>query len=163
MSGAFHLAQSNIARMRAPLDDPLMAGFVERLEPLNALADQSPGFVWRMQDEEGDATAIRVFEDEMILFNMSVWESIEALEAYAYQTNHVEAVRARGDWFEPMSRPSFVLWWVPVGHIPSVEEARERFSILWENGPTSEAFTFSSRYVTGGADISRPEYEKPTI
>lgn len=146
MSGSFHLAHSNIARMRAPLEDPIMAGFVERLEPLNALADQSPGFVWRMQDEEGDATAIRVFEDELILFNMSVWESIEALEEYAYRSAHVEAVRARGNWFEPMRRPTMILWWIPAGHIPSVEEARERFSMLWEHGPTSEAFTFSTRF-----------------
>ena len=146
MSAGHHIAQSNIARMRAPMDDPIMAGFVERLEPLNALADQSPGFVWRMQDEQGDATAIRVFEDELILFNMSVWESIEALEAYAYHSNHVEAVRARGEWFEPMSRPSFVLWWVPEGHIPTVEEAREHFELLWQRGPTAEAFTFSMRF-----------------
>ena len=146
MSGDFHLAQSNIARMRAPLDDPIMAGFVELLEPLNALADRSPGFIWRMQDEDGDATAIRVFEDELILFNLSVWESIEALQDYAYRSNHVQAVRVRGDWFEPMSKPNFVLWWVPVGHIPSVEEARERFTMLWEHGPTAAAFTFHTRF-----------------
>jgi hypothetical protein len=146
MSGDFHLAQSNIARMRAPLDDPIMAGFVELLEPLNALADRSLGFIWRMQDEDGDATAIRVFEDELILFNLSVWESIEALQDYAYRSNHVNAVRVRGDWFEPMSKPNFVLWWVPVGHIPSVEEARERFSMLWEHGPTAAAFTFHTRF-----------------
>ena len=96
--------------------------------------------------EEGDATAIRVFEDELILFNMSVWESIEALEEYAYRSAHVEAVRARGNWFEPMRRPTMILWWIPAGHIPSVEEARERFSMLWQHGPTSEAFTFSSRF-----------------
>lgn len=146
MSAEFHLAQANIARMRASMDDPIMAGFVERLEPLNALADESAGFVWRMQDEEGDATAIRVFENELILFNMSVWESIEALQGYAYQSTHVEAVRARGDWFEPMSKPNFALWWIPAGHIPSVEEARDRFSRLWEDGPTAAAFTFHSRF-----------------
>ena len=146
MSTKLHLAQSNIAKMRAALDDPVMAGFVERLEPLNALADGSPGFVWRMQDEQGDATAIRVFDDELILFNMSVWESIEALEAYAYKSQHVEAVRARGDWFEPMSQPSFVLWWITAGHIPTVEEARERFDMLWEHGPTADAFTFATRF-----------------
>ena len=146
MSGGFLLAQSNIARMRAPLEDPVMAGFVERLEPLNALADGSPGFIWRMQDEQGDATAIRVFDDELILFNLSVWESIEALEAYVYGSRHVEAVRARGAWFEPMSRPSFVLWWIAAGEIPTVEEARARFELLWEHGPTESAFTFAKRY-----------------
>ena len=146
MSGDFHLAQSNIAKMRAPLEDPVMAGFVERLEPLNALADASPGFIWRMQDEQGDATAIRVFDDELILFNLSVWESIEALEAYVYGSRHVEAVRSRGDWFEPMSQPSFVLWWIAAGEIPTVEEARERFESLWEYGPTESAFTFGKRF-----------------
>lgn len=146
MTGDYHLAQSNIATMRASLEDPVMAGFVERLEPLNALADTSPGFVWRMQDEQGDATAIRVFDDERILFNLSVWESIEALEAYVYRSNHVEALRSRAEWFESMSRPSFVLWWVPAGHIPSVEEARDRFSMLWEHGPTENAFTFATRF-----------------
>jgi hypothetical protein len=146
MSGDFHLAQSNIARMRASLDDPIMAGFVELLEPLNALADRSPGFVWRMQDEDGDATAIRVFENELILFNLSVWESVEALQDYAYRSKHVEAVRVRGDWFEPTSKPNFVLWWIPAGHIPSVEESKERFTMLWEHGPTADAFTFHTRF-----------------
>ena len=146
MPADYHIAHSNIARMKADLDDPVMAGFVERLEPLNELADSSDGFVWRMQDEEGDATAIRVFEEELILFNMSVWESIEALEAYAYRSAHVEAVRARGDWFEAMQRPALVLWWIPEGHIPSVEEAGERFARLWDHGPTAAAFTFSTRF-----------------
>jgi hypothetical protein len=146
VSADFQLAQANIARMRASIDDPVMAGFVAQLEPLNALADGSPGFVWRLQDEKGDATAIRVFEDELILFNMSVWESIEALQDYAYQSNHVAAVRARGDWFVPVSAQNFVLWWIPAGHIPTVEEAKERFEILWEHGPTAAAFTFHSRF-----------------
>jgi heme-degrading monooxygenase HmoA len=128
--------------MRADLDDPVMAGFVERLEPLNALADSSPGFVWRLQDEEGDATAIRVFEDERILFNLSVWRSIQDLEAYTYGSSHVEAVRARGHWFERMAKPGLVLWWLAAGELPTVEDARWRFELLWNEGPTSDAFTF---------------------
>ena len=103
--------------MRAALDDPVMAGFVERLEPLNALADSSPGFVWRLQDEEGDATAIRIFEDERILFNLSVWRSIEDLDAYTYKSAHVEAVRARSEWFERMVKPGLVLWWLAAGEL----------------------------------------------
>jgi hypothetical protein len=146
VSAGFHLAQANIACMRAPIDDPVMQGFVEQLEPLNALADGSSGFIWRMQDEKGDATAIRVFDNELILFNMSVWESIAALQAYAYRSDHVAAVRNRGDWFVPMSKPNFVLWWVPAGHIPTVEEANERFTLLWEHGPTAAAFTFQRRF-----------------
>ena len=146
MPESFHLAHANIARMRAALDDPVMAGFVERLEPLNALADTSPGFVWRLQDEDGDATAIRVFEDERILFNLSVWQSIQDLEAYTYKSAHVEAVRARGEWFERMAKPGLVLWWVAAGELPTVEEARRRFELLWEQGPTPEAFTFRNRF-----------------
>jgi heme-degrading monooxygenase HmoA len=132
--------------MRAALDDPVMAGFVERLAPLNALADSSPGFVWRLQDEEGDATAIRVFEDEQILFNLSVWQSMQALEAYTYKSAHVEAVRARGEWFERMARPGLVLWWVAAGVLPTVEDAHARFELLWEQGPTRVAFTFRDRF-----------------
>jgi hypothetical protein len=142
----FNLAHANIARMRAALDDPVMAGFVERLEPLNALADVSPGFVWRLQDEDGDATAIRLFEDERILFNLSVWRSIQDLEAYTYKSAHVEAVRARGDWFKRMGRPGLVLWWLAAGELPTVEDARGRFELLWEHGPGPDAFTFSTRY-----------------
>lgn len=146
MSAGFHLAHANIARMRAALDDPRMAGFVERLEPLNRLADSSPGFVWRLQDEDGDATAIRVFEDERILFNMSVWESIEALEAYTYSSAHVEAVRSRGEWFERRHRPGLVLWWIGADRLPTVEDARERFELLWSIGPSADAFTFQDRF-----------------
>lgn len=123
-----------------------MAGFVAQLEPLNALADTSPGFVWRLQDEAGDATAIRVFDDERILFNMSLWESIEALEAYAYSSAHVEAVRARAGWFEARGKPNLVLWWVAAGDIPTVDDARSRFDLLWAHGPTPQAFTFRQRF-----------------
>jgi hypothetical protein len=128
--------------MRAPLDDPLMQGFVERLDPLNEVADNTPGFVWRYQTEEGNATEVRVFNDELILFNMSVWESVEALQDYVYKTNHVEAVRKRAKWFEKPTGSPFVLWWIPAGHIPAVEEAKERLEMLWQNGPTEQAFTF---------------------
>lgn len=146
MPDSVHLAHANIARMRAHLDDPVMAGFAERLAPLNALADSSPGFVWRLQDDEGDATAIRVFEDEQILFNLSVWQSIQALEAYTYRSAHVEALRARGEWFEPMSKPGLVLWWLAAGELPTVEDARARFEMLWDRGPTPEAFTFRNQF-----------------
>jgi len=123
-----------------------MAGFVARLEPLNELADTSAGFVWRYQTEAGDATEVRVFEDEMILFNMSVWESIEALEEYVYRSNHVEAVQKRAEWFERPVRAPLVMWWVEAGHIPSVEEARGRFDILWRDGPSAAAFSFKQRF-----------------
>ena len=149
MNSKFQLAQANIARMRAPLDDPLMQGFVARLEPLNALADSSPGFVWRLQTEEGNATAVQVFDDELVLFNLSVWESIEALESYVYKTNHVGAVQKRAQWFERPSRSPLVLWWIEAGHLPTDAEAKARFELLWENGPSPAAFTFRKRFDPG--------------
>jgi len=143
---SYHLAQSNVARMRGDIDDPVMAGFVARLESLNALADGSPGFVWRYQTDAGDATEVRVFDDEFILFNMSVWQSIEALEDYVYKSNHVKAVQKRAEWFERPSRGPLALWWIPAGHVPSVEEAKERFDTLWRDGPGPSAFTFRDRF-----------------
>ena len=142
----YQLAHSNIARMRAVLEDPSMYGFVARLNPLNALADQSPGFVWRYETPEGDTTEADVFGDELILFNMSVWESVEALERYAYRSDHLEAVRRRAEWFERPHKSPLVLWWIPIGYQPTVQEARDRFELLWNNGPTADAFTFRNRY-----------------
>ncbi len=143
---SYHLVQSNVARMLGPIEDPVMAGFVERLEPLNALADASPGFVWRYQTDEGDATEVRVFNDELILFNMSVWESVEALENFVYRSNHVEALQKKAEWFERASRATLALWWIEIGHVPSVEEAKDRFDVLWRDGPSAEAFTFRDRF-----------------
>ncbi len=141
-----HLAQANIARMLAPLDDPVMAEFVAWLEPVNALADASPGFVWRLQTEDGDATAIRAFADPLILFNLSVWESVEALEAYVYRSDHVHALRQRKQWFRPAVDPQVVLWWVRAGQPQSIDEAKKRLDLLRERGPTAEAFTFTQRF-----------------
>lgn len=146
MNGNYHIAQANIARMRASQDDPLMTGFVERIEPLNALADSAPGFVWRFKEEDGDVTAAEVFGDDRILFNLSVWKSIEALEAYVYQSGHVSAVQKRARWFERWSKPPLVLWWIDSGHIPNVMEARQRFERLWRDGPSRQAFTFRTRF-----------------
>ena len=146
----FHLAQANIARMRAPLGDPLMEGFRSQLEAINAIADESPGFVWRLQTAEGDATAVRAFDDERILFNMSVWDSIETLHAYVYRSGHLGPLRNRREWFEPLEGPSLVLWWVPEGHIPTVEEAKEKLRLLKERGPTPSAFTFRTSFAAPG-------------
>lgn len=132
--------------MLGAIDDEVMAGFVARLEPLNALADASPGFVWRYQTEAGDATEVRVFDDEMILFNMSVWESVEALEEYVYRSDHVEAVQMRAEWFECPARAPLVMWWIEAGHLPTVEEAKMRFDILWRDGPGAAAFSFKQRF-----------------
>lgn len=150
MSGNPHLAQINIARMKASLDDPVMKGFVDQLEHINAVADRSPGFVWRLQTEEGDATALRVFEDPLMLVNMSVWESIDTLHAYVYRSEHIEPLRDRQQWFERMEGPHLALWWVPAGHIPSLEEAKAKLIQLGETGPSPDAFTFARAYTPAG-------------
>jgi hypothetical protein len=143
---SLHLAQVNIARMRAPLDDPVMAGFVARLDEINALADGSPGFVWRLQTEAGNATYLRPYDDERIIINMSVWETIEHLSAYVYQSRHSEVLRRRREWFEKLDTPVVALWWVPAGRIPSIDEAKKRIAHLQEHGPTPFAFSFRSPF-----------------
>src|ERR1700694_3336307 len=118
-----HLAQCNVGRLRSRLDSPTLAGFVNALEPINQVADLAPGFVWRLQTEEGDATSIRAFDDDMMLVNMSVWESVETLASFAYSEPHREIMRNRREWFERMTDAYLVLWWIPAGTIPTVEEA----------------------------------------
>jgi len=143
----FHLAQVNIGRFRAPIDSPVMEGFRRALEPLNALADESPGFVWRLQTEEGDATAIRPDpEDDLMAINMSVWESLETLQRYVYRSGHVQTLRDRKEWFTEIEGPILAFWWVPAGHIPSVAEAHERLAHLKEHGPTPHVFTFRTPF-----------------
>jgi hypothetical protein len=137
-----HLAQVNVARMRAPLDDPLLAGFVARLDEINALADAAPGFVWRLQTEGGDATAIRAYDDDRILFNLSVWETPDALKDFVYRTAHHDVLRQRDGWFDRLDVAWMAMWWVPEGHVPSVDEAKDRLERLRRDGPTPESFTF---------------------
>lgn len=146
--GNYHIAQLNIARMRAPLDDPMMADFVDNLSRINALGENSPGFVWLLKDDSGSnsATEIRPYEDERIIINMTVWETMEALHDYAYYSDHTDFFRRRAEWFEKMDTPTFVLWWVPAGHIPTVDEAKERLEYLTAHGPTPYAFNFKKRY-----------------
>jgi hypothetical protein len=142
----YHLAQVNIGRLRAPIDDPAMEGFRSQLDPINALADRSPGFVWRLQTEEGNATAIRPYDDERMAINMSVWESLAALQEYVYRSAHVGPLRDRKQWFEPLDGPILALWWIPVGHIPTVAEAKDRLQQLKERGPSPDAFTFRTPF-----------------
>jgi hypothetical protein len=154
----FHLAQANIGRFRAPLEDPIMEGFRTQLDPINALADQSPGFVWRLQTEDGNATAIRPYaDDNLMAINMSVWESLESLQRFVYQSRHVETLRARKQWFEPIEGPILVLWWIPAGHIPTVAEARERLQHLQDHGPTPHAFSFRTPFPAPDAPADEVE------
>jgi hypothetical protein len=138
----WHLAQVNIARMVAPLDSPVMAGFVAKIDEFNALADRSPGFVWRFQGDAGNATYLRPYEDDRIIFNLSVWQSPDALKAYVYRTGHADLVRQRQQWFEHSDQAILALWWIPAGHLPAVEEAKDRLQHLRTHGPTAQAFSF---------------------
>lgn len=138
----FQIAEVNIARMRAPLESEIMQSFVARLDEINALADNAPGFVWRLKSEQGPSSYLRPYDDDRILFNLSVWETLETLKHYVYQTAHVELLRGRRDWFEHFAGAQLAMWWVPAGHIPSIEEAKERLAHLEQHGPTPHAFTF---------------------
>jgi hypothetical protein len=133
-SPRWHLAQLNIGRIRAPMTDALMAGFVAELEPVNALADSSPGFVWRLKTEEGDATAIRPYADDKILINMSVWETVEALKTFVYRTHHADVMRQREQWFERLDSYYVALWWIPVDTTPTISEAKLRLDHLRQHG-----------------------------
>lgn len=146
-----HLAQLNVGRLRRPLDALESAGFVDGLKPINALADAAPGFVWRLTDEGGqDATSIHPNDDDDMIVNLSVWESRQALWDFTYRSDHLEYVRRRREWFQRPTEPIVVLWWVPAGHIPSVEEALARLTRLREAGPSPEAFTFRQPYEPDG-------------
>jgi hypothetical protein len=144
-----HLAQCNVSRLLAPLDTPQLADFVAGLGPVNALADASPGFVWRLQDDDGVATSIRAFDDESVILNLSVWESAEALADFAYRSGHRDVMRRRREWFAPIDEAQLVLWWVPAGHVPDVDEAKDRLELLRRVGPSPAAFTFRSAYPVG--------------
>lgn len=156
----WHLAQINIGRLNYPVDDPRSAEFMDNLDPINQLAETSLGFVWRLQDESGNATDIRAFEDETILPNLTVWESVEALKAYVFKTDHATFLRRRREWFEPMDDlPVLTMWWVPAGHVPTLAEAKERIDYLAEHGPSSYAFSFHPTFeppantVNGGTSV----------
>jgi GNAT superfamily N-acetyltransferase len=138
-----HVAQLNIGRIVAPLDDPRLEPFTSNLDAVNSLAEQSPGYVWRLQTDEGDATALRPYPDPEVLVNLTVWESVESLKAFVYQGDHLAIFRRRREFFEVPTEAYVVLWWVEVGHIPSVDEAKERLEFLRRHGPSPWAFTFA--------------------
>jgi heme-degrading monooxygenase HmoA len=152
---AYQLAQLNIGIVKGPMDSPVMAEFAANLERINALADQAPGFVWRLQTEDGDATAIRPFDDERMLVNMSVWRDQAALRDYVYSSAHAEIMRRHRQWFERMPEAFLVLWWVPEGHRPTVAEAIGRLETLRASGPTPAAFTFGNAFPAPGSDPAR--------
>ncbi len=142
----FHLAQFNVARMRFSLDDPRMQGFVDQLDNVNGRADHSPGFVWRLQTDAGDATGVRAYDDESLIVNLSVWETPADLKAFVMGHPHLQAMKRRREWFEKMTEPYVVLWWVDRGHRPSIAEAQERLDLLRSEGPGPMAFGFARLY-----------------
>src|SRR5215831_10536203 len=137
---ALHLAQLNIGRLRHEVGDPRMAEFVDNLAFVNGLAERSPGFVWRYQDDSGSAIETRPFAgDSRMAINLSVWDSAEALERFVWQTVHKRFYGRRHEWFERMDERYFVMWWVPAGHRPTVQEAIERLRHLQQHGPREPA------------------------
>lgn len=145
MNSAYELAQLNIAMMREPLDSPLMGEFVANIDRINALAEASAGFVWRLGDAYEPATSMRPLGDSTLV-NMSVWQDINSLSDYVHRSAHVEIMRRKREWFDRMTEAYVVLWWVPAGHRPAVREAIERLELLRRDGPGSRAFTFAKRF-----------------
>jgi hypothetical protein len=158
---SYELAQVNIGRLAAPLDSQELAAFMAALDPVNAAAEQAPGYIWRLQTEDGNATAVRAFEWDQagsagVIMNMSVWESVEALAAFVYSQPHKQVLRRRREWFEPMTEAYTAMWWVPRGHVPTTGEAEEAIRHLRAHGPTPRAFTLRLHFPPPGGGESAP-------
>ena len=138
-----HLAELNLAKLRYPKGDARVAEFFDSIDRVNALADRMPGFVWRLKDEGGSALDVRFSDDPLVIVNMTVWETPEALEKYVFQTVHTAFYRKRDDWFERMSGPHMVFWWVEPGTTPTLAEAAARLAGLAANGPSERGFGWS--------------------
>lgn len=150
MSLHFHIAQANIGRLKAPLNDPSIGGFVAELDRINAAADQAPGFVWRLTSASGNATDILAFADDRILINLSVWESLGALQEYVYRGSHAAVLRRRHEWFETFDGVYVALWWIPANEQPTPDDAKARLEHLNLHGPTAHAFTFARSFPAPG-------------
>ncbi|MFD0690357.1 DUF3291 domain-containing protein [Actinomadura fibrosa] len=159
----FHLAQMNLATLRFPLDDPRMADFVALLDPVNALADGTPGFVWRLVEEgQPDATGMRPAGDDVIV-NFSVWETSEALWDFVYRSGHLETMRRRREWFQRHVEAHLALWWIPAGYVPTVDEGLARVALLRAQGPSPRAFTFNSSYTAAEAEAAGAIEAAPAV
>ncbi len=142
----FHLAQLNIATALADMDSPVMKEFVDNLERINQLGEQSPGFVWRMKDDSGNATAIPVYDDPRIIANLTVWEDPESLKNFLFKTEHAQFLKRKKEWFEPVKEATYVLWWIPAGHQPGLSEAKEKLAWLRQHGESAQAFSFKKLF-----------------
>lgn len=143
----FHVAQLNVGVLQAPLDSPQLADFVANLDQVNAIADAAPGFVWRLADSDGsNATSLRPRGPDLLV-NMSVWETLEALRAFVYRNGpHLDMLRRRREFFRALDQGHLVLWWIPAGHIPDLDEAFSRLDLLRHEGAGPAAFTFREPY-----------------
>jgi hypothetical protein len=144
-----HLAQLNVARLVHPMESPEMAGFVALLPEINALAERSPGYVWRLQDDSGNATAIRPFGPDIVV-NLTVWETVETFRDFVYRSAHLEPMRRRREWFPPYGAAHLVLWWIPAGTLPTFSEGWNRLEMLDRDGSTPEAFTLKEPFPAPG-------------
>ena len=163
MPQPFELAQCNIGRARGAIDGAVMAGFVARLDDINSLAEGAPGFIWRLKTDAGNATSIQAFDDPLVLINLSVWESPDALRSFVYRSDHANVMRQRKSWFEKFDGMYLVLWWVPAGHRPTTLEAKARLDHLQRHGESVHAFSFAKLYPapdqpakSPSADLSDP-------
>ncbi len=154
-----HLAQINVGRLLYPIGDPRIADFVDNLDRINALAEESPGFVWRLKDDAGNATQIRAYDDPGIIVNMSVWASPEALYEFSYRTAHRRFVQRRKEWFHLFGATYLALWWVDEGHLPDVREGRQRLAHLERFGPTAYAFNFRQSFPPDSAAVPLAEMD----
>ena len=141
-----HLAQLNIAKAKFSLESPEMADFVNNLDPINAIAESSSGFIWRLKDESGNATDIQIDGSPDIIVNMSVWENVDSLKAFMFKTYHVDFLKRKKEWFEALNSASYVLWWVPIGHIPDIDEAFGKLEYLRQHGASELAFSFAKLF-----------------
>ena len=151
----YQLAQINIGRLVAPVGDPRIADFMAQLNTINSLAERSPGFVWRLQSDAGNAMDIPYNEDPLMVVNLSVWQSIEALRDFTYRSGHVSPLRDRAKWFQKLDAPHYCLWWIPSGHIPALAEGRDRLEHYARRGPAAYAFWFGEPFPAPGKEPSR--------
>ena len=152
----YNLAQVNIGRIVGPMDSPVMAEFKANLDPINKLAEESPGFVWRLKDETNNATSIKVFDDELMIVNLSIWKDAASLFEFVYKSGHVDYFKRRKEWFERMTELYLAMWFVPEGEFPTAQQAIHRLDYLRRNGESPYAFTFRSKYTAADAEAYAP-------
>lgn len=146
MSSGYHLAQLNIGTALDSMESEVMKDFTDNLELINGIGENSPGFVWRLKDESGDATAIEFTDDPNVLVNLTVWQDLQSLKDFVFKTQHATFLARKKEWFKPVSEATYALWWIPEGHIPSLEEAKAKLDHLNEHGESPSAFSFKKLY-----------------